>query len=245
MNSASSAPCVRVSWPHLLVAVAAAVALLQACDEATGLSGNEVSVRVAHASPSTPTFDVLLNGRPSVPNSTLDFGESTGCFRVDATNPGLTFRQSATGAAILGPESFNLVPRGRHIVVVWGPSANLHFTALTDLPDAPPLDPGRARVRVFNGTSIAGRLYVYATPLNVAQPQQALVDSVVPGGYTRYVNMPAGAVQLQVNQGATGNVLDGLNVVVPSGQELSVMAVDPAPGGAGLRWALAEMCPAG
>jgi hypothetical protein len=99
-------------------------------------------------------------------------------------------------------------------------------------------------VRVFDGTSVPGRLYVYATPLNAAQPQQTLVDSVVPGGYTRYVNMPAGAVELQVNQGAANNVLDGLNVVVPSGHELTVMAVDPAPGAAGLRWVLAEMCPA-
>jgi Domain of unknown function (DUF4397) len=227
-----------------VIALAAVAIVAAACDDATGASRDDASVRVAHGSPDAGAFEVLLNGRPSMAMSNVDFGESTGCFRVDADNPRLTFRQSATGATIPGPESFNLVPRGRHIVVVWGPSTNLHFTALTDLPDAPVLEPGRARVRVFNGTAIPGRLYVYATAMNVAQPQQALVDSVVPGGYTRYVNIPAGAVGLQVNEGAAANVLDALNVLVPSGRELTVMAVDPAPGTTGLRWVLAEMCPA-
>jgi Domain of unknown function (DUF4397) len=227
------------------IALVGVITFAQGCDDTTGVKGDAASVRVAHAAPDAAPLDVLLNGQASTGRANLAFGETTDCFRVNPDDPRLTFRASTSGALIPGPESFGFGPRGRHILAVWGTPSNLRFTSLTDLADPPVLEPGRARVRLFNGTSVPGRVYVYATVSGVPQMQQAFVDSLLPSGYTPYVNVPAGAVELQVNQGAGGNVLDRLNLAVVAGQEVTVMAVDPPAGAAGLRWVLAATCPAG
>jgi hypothetical protein len=222
--------------------VAAAAIIVQGCEDATGLAGGDTTVRVVHASPGAAPIDVLLNGRASAGNSNLAFGAATGCFGVDADDPQLTFRRTA-GPTIPGPETFGFERRRRYIVVVSGAPSDLRFTSVSDIADPPELAAGRARVRLFNGTSVPGRIYVYFTPENEPQPQRVLVDSLLSRGYTPYLNVPAGAVTIQVNQGATESVLGVSQVGVAEGQELTVIAVDPTAGATGLRWLQTEACP--
>jgi Domain of unknown function (DUF4397) len=237
----SSTPSIRCASSRFFVPlVAAAAIVVQACEDATGISPDNASVRVVHASPAAASIDVLLNGQASVENPNIGFGEATGCFGVNADDPQLTFRRS-TGATIPGPETFGFARQERFIVVVWGAPGDLRFTSVRDDADPPPLQPGRARVRLFNATSVPGRVYVYATPTG---SPRVLVDTLLVSGYTPYLNVPAGAVQLQVNQGSGETVLGIIDVGVAPGQEMTVIAVDPPVGVPGLGWVLTETCPA-
>jgi hypothetical protein len=226
----------------------AATALFSAaCDDSTGLSDSEAAnVRVVHASAlgatSTTPVDVLVNGQISADSEGVGFGGSTECRRVDADSPDLTIQQSGTSTVIGTPTSFTA--GGRNTVVLSGPAANLRVTTITD-PLTPPLQSGRARVRVFNGTTRPQSMDVIVTPFN--NPAAAVQSSTAIGqaAATEWLEVPAGgASQVRINNAGTTTTVATISVGLTSGEEMILVAVDPVTTGGDIRWVITSPCPA-
>lgn len=227
----------------------AATALFSlACDDSTGLSDSQAAnVRVVHASATTTTvttpIDVAVAGQVATGNAGVAFGSTSECVRVNAATPDLTVRVAGTGTVIATPAPFTAA--GRNTVILSGPAATVRVTTITD-PLTPQLQSGRARIRVFNGTTRTAAMDVYATPWN--QPAAAVQEAdIAQTEATGWLEVPAGGlVQVRLTNTGTQTEVDVINVgPLTSGQELTLIAVDPVTGQtSSLRWVGTPPCPA-
>lgn len=234
---------------RLLSCLFAATALLTVgCDDSNGLDDDEAAnVRIINASPATGTVDVLVNGTEQENSSGLVYrGASQQCVRVDAANPGLTFQQTGATATIPG-QTFTFDQGGRNTVVITGTTGtNLRVTTISDAL-TPELGQGSARIRVVNGRA-ATNMNVTVAPWN-ATTQPAAQTITAPANvsgtataYTGWTVVPAGEPVAITASTTAGTVIDVLNVAPTDGQELIVVAGDPASGTAPLRWILTSAC---
>jgi hypothetical protein len=231
-----------------LTCVFAATALFSvACDDSTGLSDSEAAnVSVVHASAlgatATTSVDVLVNGQTFDGGEGIGFGAASACRRVDADSPDLTIQQAGTSTVLATPATFTA--GGRNTVVLSGPAASLRVTTISD-PLTPPLQSGRARVRVFNGTTRTQAMDVIVTPFN--NPAAAVQSSASIGqtGVTEWLEVPAGGVsQVRINNAGTTTQVATISVGLTSGEEMILVAVDPITTGGDLRWVITSPCPA-
>ena len=231
-----------------LTGLFAATALVSvACDDSTGLSDSEAAnVRVVHASAlgatATTPVDVLVNGQAAAGSSNVGFGSASECRRVDADNADVTIQQAGTSTVIATPTGFTA--GGRNTIVLSGPAASLRTTTISD-PLTPPLASGRARVRVFNGTTRTQQMDVIVTPFN--DPSAAVQSAAAIGqiGVTEWLEVPAGGVsQVRINNAGTTTNVATINVGLTSGEELTLVAVDPITTGGDIRWVITSPCTA-
>lgn len=227
---------------RLLSCLFAATALVAvACDDSTGLDDDEAAnVRVVHASTvgTTPTgaIDVALNGNVGAGNAAIDYGEVSPCIRVNASNPELDVRLASNSQVIGSPASFTA--GGRNTVILSGPPTNVRVTTIED-PWTAPVQAGRSRVRVFNGTTRTTPLDVTITPFGGTATTDA---GVAQATASDWFDVPAGAAVITLrNQGGTTNVAT-LNIGAGSGEEQTWIVVDPATTNEPLRWIWTEPC---
>lgn len=229
---------------RMLTSLFAATALLTVgCDDSTGIDDdNAANVRVVHASASggavTGPIDVAVNDDVSQPNEAIAFGNTSECIFVDADDPDLEIQSSASGATIASPGPFP--EGGRATVIVSGFGSNLRVTTIDD--PSPTLQAGRARIRVFNGTTRAQEMDVTVTPFN--QPASAVTDEDIgQAEATDWLEVPSGGVvAVRIRNANTTTDVAIINVVVRSGDELTLIAVDPATGSTDLRWVVTSPC---
>jgi hypothetical protein len=232
---------------RMLTCLFASTALFSiGCDDSTGLSDNQAAnVRVIHASATATTqttpVDVAVNGQVAAGNSGIAFSGVGECVRVDADSPDLTIRQAGTQTVIATPTPFTA--GGRNTVILSGPSTALRVTTITDA-STPALQSGRARIRVFNGTTRPANIDVYVTPWN--QPAAAVTaTNIGQAAATEWLEVPSGGmVSVRLTNTGTQTNVDVINVgPLTSGQELTLVAVDPATGQTGsLRWVGTTPC---
>jgi hypothetical protein len=230
---------------RLLSCLLAATALIAVgCDDSTGLDDDEAAnVRIINASPVVGELDVVVNGNVQTNASDLTFpSASAQCVRVDADDPQLTFQQTGGTVTIPAP-TFAFDAGGRNTVVVAGTTAgNLRVLTISD-PLTPELDVGEARIRVVNGRATTA-MNVTVTPWDQTPgtPTTIAASTDASTAATAWVEVPAGepvAIRLTTTAGV---LIDVLNIVPVSGQELIVVAIDPAAGQSGLRWVIAQGC---
>jgi hypothetical protein len=225
---------------RLLTCLFAATALFTVgCDDSSGLDDDEANVRIVNASSVAGDLDVLVNGNAQTNAADISFlNSSNQCVRVDSDSPGLTFQQTG-GTAVLPTQSFTFDNGGRNTLVVAGSGTGLRYITLSDA-TTPELQPGRARIRVVNARA-ATSMGVTVTPWNqTAGTPQVINTTDTPA--TNWVDVPAAqtvAIRMTTTAGA---VIDVLNIVPTDGQELIVVATDPATGTAPLRWAVTSAC---
>ena len=231
-----------------LTCLFAATALFSVgCDDSTGLSDSEAAnVRVVHASAlgatATTPIDVLVNGQAATGNSNVGFGSASECRRVDADSPDVTIQQTGSSTILATPTGFTA--GGRNTIVLSGPAANLRVTTISD-PIEPPLGTGRARVRVFNGTTRAQQMDVIVTPFNDPSAAVQSTASIGQTGVTGWLEVPAGGVsQVRINNAGTTTNVATINVGLTSREELTLVAVDPITTGGDIRWVIVSPCPA-
>jgi hypothetical protein len=231
---------------RLLTSLFAVTALFSVgCDDSTGLSASQAAnVRVVHAS-ATPTtvtapVDVAVGGQVATNNAGIEFGNASECVRVDADTPNLAIRAAGTATVLATPGPFTA--GGRNTVVLSGPAATLRVNGIDD-PLTPPLQSGRARIRVFNGRTLGPAMDVTVTPVNQPASAQSATN-VGQTTATAWLEIPAGAAAVRLRNAGTTTDVDFLNVLATSGQELTLVAVDPATGTADIRWVFTTPCPA-
>lgn len=233
---------------RLLTCLFAATALFSvACDDSTGLSASQAAnVRVVHASTTatTPTtaIDVAVNGQVATNNAGIAFGGTSECVRVDADTPDLAIRVASQATVLATPGPFTAA--GRSSVILSGPAAALRVNVIDD-PLTPALQSGRARIRVFNARTLGAAMDVVVTPWN--RPAEAPPPAVGVGQATAstWLEVPAGGVvAVRLNNTGTQTQVALINVAVTSGEELTLVAVDPPSGTTELRWVITSPCPA-
>jgi hypothetical protein len=229
---------------RLLTCLCAATALLSvACDDSTGLSDSEAAnVRIVHASTAGATvgtpIDVAVNGQVATNNAGIAFGGSSECIRVDADSPDLEVRVAGTGTVIASPTPFTA--GGRNTVILSGSPASVRVTAIDD-PATTPLQPGRARVRVFNGTTRATPLDVTVTSFDGTTDQTQ--EDIAQATATTWFELPSGAAAIRLrNANTTTPDVAILNIGVAAGQEVTWIVVDPETTNGPLRWVFTTPC---
>jgi hypothetical protein len=228
---------------RVLTSVFAAIALFTiGCDDSTGLSDSQAAnVRVVNASIAgttmAPPVDVAVNGQVAADNAGIAYSESSECVRVDADSPDLEIRLAGTGTVVGAPVSFTA--GGRNTVILSGSPASIRVTPIDD-PATSPLQSGRARVRVFNGTTSATALDITVTPFSGTAETQT---NIAQGTATTWFDIPAGAAAIRLrNTGTTSPDLAILNVGVTAGQEVTWIVVDRETPSAPLRWLFTSAC---
>jgi len=226
-----------------LTCLFAATALLSvACDDSTGLSDSEAAnVRVVHASIAGATtatpIDVAVNGQVAADNAGIAFGGASQCLRVDAASPDLEVRVAGTSTVVAAPTT--LTAGGRNTVILSGSPTSIRVTTIPD-PLQPPLASGRARVRVFNGTTRATAMDIAVTPFSGTGTTQS---NIAQGTPTDWFDIPAGGAAIRLrNAGVTTSDLAILNIGATSGQEQTWIVVDPETTGGALRWVFTTPC---
>ena len=226
---------------RLLSCIFAATALFTVgCDDSSGLSSGEAAnVRVVNASSVAGDLDVLVNEQAQANASDIAFlNSSARCVRVDASDPTLTLQQTG-GTTILPAQSFTFDEGGRNTLVVAGSGAGLRYINISD-PLTPELQSGRARIRVVNARSTTG-MGVTVTPWNQTAGTPQIINTT-DAQATGWVDVPANQ-SVAIRMTTTGGTfIDVLNIVPTEGQELIVVATDPATGTAPLRWVVTQSC---
>lgn len=227
---------------RVLTSLFAATALFTiGCDDSSGLDDDEAAnVRIVNASPAAGEVDVLVNGSLRENASDVTFlNASAQCVRVDAADPELTFQQTG-GSVSIPAQTFTFDAGGRNTVVFAGTNST-NFRTIT-LSDAltPDLESDEARIRVVNARATTS-MGVTVTPYSqtVGTPQ-TINTTTSPA--SAWVVVPANqpvAVRLTTTAGA---VIDVLNIVPTAGQELILVAADPAAGTSTIQWAVTSAC---
>ncbi len=229
---------------RLLTCLFAATALLTVgCDDSSGLDDDEAAnVRIVNASPAVGELDVLVNDDVDTDASSITYpSASPQCVRVDADDSELSFQQTG-GTVAIPTQTFAFDEGGRNTVVIAGTTAaNLRVVTLSDAL-TPDLDDGEARIRVVNGRA-ATNMGVTITPWNeTAGTPQVINTTTAPA--TSWVVVPAGqTVAIRATTTPGGAFIDALNILPQEGQELIVVAADPAAGTTSpLQWVVTTAC---
>ena len=231
---------------RLLTALFAATALVSvACNDSTGISaGQAANVRIVNASPAVGTLGVAVNGTTQTNASNVGFlAASDQCVRVSATNPQFALQQTGGTVTLPTNTTFTFDQGGRNTVVVSGTSAtNLRVTTVSD-PLTPALQAGLARLRVFNATTRATAMDAVVTPWSATSGTVFANLNTTTNPVSTWFDVPAGGtVQVRLNNTGTQTTVDIINLVLTEGQELTLVAVDPASGSTGLRWIVSAAC---
>ena len=210
------------------------------CDDSTGLSsGRAANVRVVNASPVSGTVGVTVNGNTQTNASNVGFlSASEQCVRVAASDPQFALTQTG-GTSTLPTTNYTFDQGGRNTVIVAGSGTGFRILTLSD-PLTPELQAGRARIRVVNARATTS-MGVTVTPWNQT-PGTPQTINTTDAQATGWIDVPAGqtvAVRMTTTGGA---VIDVLNLVPLAGQELIVVATDPATGTSPLRWVVTQAC---
>jgi hypothetical protein len=231
-----------------LTCLFAATALFSvACDDSTGLGASQAAnVRVVHASttattPTTP-IDIAVNGQVATNNAGIVFLGTSECVRVDADTPDLAIRVAGQTTVLATPGPFTA--GGRNTVILSGPAATLRVNVIDD-PLTPPLQSGRARIRVFNARTSGAAMDVVLTPWNRPAEAPPPAVGVAQATASTWLEVPAGGmVAVRLNNTGTQTQVALINVGVTSGEEMTLVAVDPPSGTTELRWIIISPCPA-
>lgn len=229
--------------PRVLTSLFAATALFTTgCDDSTGLSDSQAAnVRVVNASIAgttmAPPVDVAVNGQVAADNAGIEYSQSSQCVRVDADSPDLEIRLAGTGTVVAAPATFTA--GGRNTVILSGSPASVRVTPIDD-PATSPLQPGRARVRVFNGTTSATALDITVAPFSGTAETQT---NIAQGTATTWFDIPAGAAAIRLrNTGPNNPDIAILNIGVTAGQEVTWIVVDRETASGPLRWIVTAPC---
>lgn len=228
---------------RVLTCLFAATALFTVgCDDSTGLSDSQAAnIRVVHASTAgtsvaTPV-DVAVNGQVATNNADIRFGGSSECTRVDADSPDLEIRVAGTSTVVGAPTAFTA--GGRNTVILSGSPAAIRVTPIDD-PVPAALQPGRARVRVFNGTTRTTPMDVTVTPFNATGTTQT---GIAQASATTWFDIPEGAAAIRLRDENTASPdLAILNIGVAAGQEVTWIVVDRETTTGPLRWVFTTPC---
>ena len=230
--------------PRLLTCLFAATALVSvACDDSTGLSDSEAAnVRVVHASIAGTTtaspIDVAVNGQVATNNAGIGYGGASECVRVDADAPDVEIRVAGTATVITAPTTFTA--GGRNMVILSGSPASIRATMIDD-PVVPAMQPGRARVRVFNGRTSATPMDVTVTSFDGTT--DVTQEDIAQATATAWYDIPAGAATIRLrNANTTSPDLAILNIGAAAGQEQTWIVIDPQTTGGPLRWVFTTPC---
>jgi hypothetical protein len=226
----------------------AAVALvpmlaLAACDDngnLTGIGGTDDDATVRFINVTGTTLDIASNGTVTTGNGALSYGTSSTCISSDATNSGLTVRQTGTSTPLTGfTPSF--AADGNYTVLMYpGTGGTTQFATLSNAftPTA-----GQAGLRVFNaaGNGTNYDVYVTAPGAVLATPN---VNNVGFGSGSSYFNVSGTAAQ-QVritNAGSQTVLLDIGNQTFTAGTNATLVIAPPITGSTTPRAFLVQGC---
>lgn len=227
---------------RLLTCLFAATSLLTVgCDDSSGIDDDDAAnVRVVNASPAVGSVNVLVDNDVDTDMGSIGFLDASDrCVRVVADDPELSFQQTG-GTVTIPTTNFVFDNGGRNTVVIAGTSAaNLRVITLSDAL-TPDLDTDEARIRVVNARATTN-MGVTVTPWNeTAGTPQSINTTTNPA--TAWIEVPAGQTVAIRTTTTAGAFIDALNIVPLAGQELIVVAADPATGTAPLQWAVTQAC---
>ena len=185
---------------------------LAACDSDSSLgtvgASNNATVRFVNAT--TTSLDVASGATVATGNGALNYGTSSTCMSVDATNSNLAVRQTGTSTALTGfTPSFTA--GGNYTVIAYaGAGGTTQFATVSNAftPTA-----GQGGLRVFNaaGAGTNYDVYVAAAGAALGTPN---VNNIGFGTGSSYFNVNATAAQqVQVTTAGTQTV-----VLVAGGQ---------------------------
>jgi hypothetical protein len=215
---------------------------LAACDSnnslGTGGTSNNATVRFINAT--STSLDIASGGTVATGNGALSFGTSSSCMSVDATNSGLTVRQTGTSTALTGfTPSFQA--GGNYTVIAYtGTTGTGQFAIVSNAftPSA-----GQGGLRVFNAAGNGTNYDVYVTAPGAALGTSN-VNNVGFGTGSSYFNVSGTAAQ-QVrvtNAGTQAVVLDVGNQSFTQGTNATLVIAPPLAGTVAPRACLVQGC---
>jgi hypothetical protein len=180
------------SWKVLsscaVVLIVAAALLTIGCG-----GGGSSKIRFMNASPNSPSFNVLIDGK-TVLNG-LGFGYGTSYMSVSSGSRTLQFQPvgttNNTPVNKTGTPTVNIAGGTNNTYILQGFLNNLQGTAYTDNQTAPAA--GIAQVRVINVAASVSAVDIYLVPSGTDPTQvPATKSNVQLGGDTGYINETAG-----------------------------------------------------
>ena len=192
-------------------------------------STSSASVRLVNASASVSAFDLAIGGSVGTGDGAIPFGGATECRGV---TPGsqVGIRVAGGGNDLPGFQPPSFTNNERATVLVTGSADSLRFITLLEDRNVPAA--GRARLRVFNG-STAGDVDVR---YGLGEAATTIVARLRRNEISGFVDLPAGASELRFVSSETGaTVLGPQAITLGSGQSRTVVLGDPASAGASLR----------
>ncbi len=170
-------------------------------------------VRILHASPSTPTVDIQLDGSPAIAH--LPYGQVSDYVELSADRHAM--RAFATGSIdwrdlALDTHLAKLAPRQEYTVAVVGEPKALQAVVLHDSVQVPGL--GRAHIRLLHASPDAPALDV------VARGGRALFDLVSFTQVTPFRELDTGTYTLEVRRSHHPEVIARLTEYPLSGDHL-------------------------
>ena len=205
-------------------------------DDLTG-TGNTATVRFVNATGTS--YDAALNGTVGTGSGNLGFGGSTSCMTLNATTPGLTFRNAGTTTTVSGfTPNFQ---RGGSYTVVAVPGTG-GTTQFITLPSTNTPASGQAGVRVFNAAQGFGNFDVHVTAPGAALGT-ANATNVTTGNASSWFNTSGGTSQVRFATAGTQNVaLNFGNQNFTAGQNATIVIAPPAAGSTTLRAFMVPNC---
>ena len=218
----------------------ATTAALSACsnndDNPTGTDNNNTTVRFFNATTSSLSLDIAQNGTVGTGNSSIAYGSSSACTKVNNTNPQLAVRPAGSTTSLTG-FSPSFASGGTYTVLITGTQASPVFTTLDDQFTTP--SAGNAAVRIVNATTSAttgaGNWDIYVNPgTTLGTPNATAVGRTTA---STYLTVPAGqANTIRLTNAGQTTALQ--NISVPSltaGSVTTIVVTDAAAGSTNLR----------
>jgi len=205
--------------------------MLSACGGGGDGSSGTASVRLANATTTHASIDLLANGASSVGATPID---SVSVYvNVDAAGPALQVNDGATLSA-LGTIAPSLAQGGHYVVVVYESGGSVRITLVNEDIAAPAA--GTASLRVVNTATDAGAIDVYVTDpatdiTTLSSPSFSLASSTTLQTST-FLSFAPGTYRVRVT--GAGNPAD-LRLDVPAvdlaSQEVASLILTPSIGG--------------
>lgn len=224
----------RITAAILALATAAALSACSNDDDnpvGTGNNNNNTTVRFFNATTSSLSLDIAQNGTVGTGNSSIAFGSSSACTKVNNANPQLAVRPagSTTGLTGFAPA---FAAGGTYTVLITGTQAAPVFTTLNDAFTTP--GSGSAAVRIVNATTSAttgaGNWDIYVNPgTTLGTPNATAVGRTTA---STYITVPAGQANT-IRLTNVGQTTALQTITVPSltaGSVTTIVVTDAATG---------------
>jgi hypothetical protein len=205
--------------------------MLSACGGGGGGSSGTASVRLANATTTHASIDLLANGATSVTATPVD---SVSAYAgVDAAGPSLQVNDDATQAA-LGTIAPSLAKDGHYVLVAYESGGSLHITLVNEDIGAPAA--GSASLRVIDTATDAGAIDVYvtdpATDITTLSSPSFSIASATTLQTSTFLSFAPGTYRVRVT--GAGNPADlrlDVPAVVLASQEVASLLLTPSVGG--------------